>query len=151
MSGGIKGINLSVLADPIRAQSNTNVQLRLKSSQGLIATEKTSGFNVVVVNSAGKEVTNIDFNNYVVQAGKVSITSEPYSLGNLSYAPGSKEAVLLSTRFSVNTAIQAQGLMVRFDSQSKVMGSNGQALSGAAAITELNQQIQNLTLYVNND
>ena len=142
-------INFTVLADAMRAQQNSDVILRLKSSQDIIASEKSSGYSAMIVGNNGSEIANTALKTYVIESGKLTITKEPYSSGNLSYAPGAKSATLLSTRFTLTLPIETDGLFVRIDPKSQIIGTNGQVLSGASALNELKNQFRNFSLFVN--
>lgn len=141
-------IIFSIRGDLISAEQGDTIKFELDNAEDMVGIEIGTSFGVRVVDSEGRlaEDSRASCSVYTLDAGDLTLSRDPSSLGNQEYAPGSDDAVGQTCRIVAQQPIVADGITICVADGSKVADKDGNGTANELA--DFNAAFSNYRLYI---
>lgn len=138
----------SLRGDLISAEQGDTIKFEIDNAEDIVGVEIGTSFGVRIVDASGDlaEDNATSCATYTLDAGDLTLSRDPSSLGNQEYAPGSDDIVGATCRVVAQQPIATDGIKFCLTTGSVVGDENGNGVANELA--DFNKSFSNYRLYI---
>lgn len=138
----------SLRGDLISAEQGDTIEFEIDNAEDIVGIEVGTSFGVRVVDSTGDlaEDNATSCSTYTLDAGDLTLSRDPSSLGNQEYAPGSDDVIGATCRVVAQQPVATDGIKFCLTTGSVVGDENGNGTANELA--DFNKAFSNYRLYL---